>query len=158
MEPLFIVMIFMYLMTDSLIAFKSALLNCFGIYCLNMYKIITRDPRPFWLSPDITSYNNCYFSFSCPSTATYLLVFYWSHTIIMHRMKFTTNVNNVSNIILFTIIFIIWLWAIFIDLINGLAFLYSTLLGSIFGFSYLVLCLNFDKEIYRYCEKTAFIL
>lgn len=97
MEPLFIVMIFMYLLTDSLIAFKSAFLNCFGLYILNMYKIITKDPRPFWISAEITSYDNCYFNFSSPSTATYLLVFYWSHNIIMHRMKFTTSVNNVSN-------------------------------------------------------------
>mmetsp|Transcript_42000 Transcript_42000/g.57111 ORF Transcript_42000/g.57111 Transcript_42000/m.57111 type:complete len:207 (-) Transcript_42000:456-1076(-) len=151
-------MIFLYLVSDSLIAYKSALLNCFGLYILNLYKLIMKDPRPFWISGEITSYNNCYFSFSCPSTSTYLLVFFWLYIIIMHRMKFTRNVKKITNIVLFTLIGVIWVWSVFFSLVNGLVFLYSSVIGSLYGFSYLVFCLNFDSSIHRYCEKTAFIL
>jgi len=43
------IMIFLYLAADSLIAFKAALLTCFGLYFLTFLKLIYKDGRPFWV-------------------------------------------------------------------------------------------------------------
>lgn len=40
---------------------------------------------------------------------------------------------------------------------NGNYFLYQNILGYVFGLVFLCLCLIFDIEIHRYCEKVAFI-
>lgn len=42
--------------------------------------------------------------------------------------------------------------------INGLTYIYQSVIGTLTAFVYLVLCLTFDKEIHRWCEKTGFIL
>jgi hypothetical protein len=59
--PLFLVRpettcLFMFLFftaTDSLIAFKSAILTSFGIYFITFLKLLYKDGRPFWLSNPI---------------------------------------------------------------------------------------------------------
>lgn len=41
---------FLYLTTDSLLAFKTAVITCFGYYILTCLKLMYKDTRPFWLS------------------------------------------------------------------------------------------------------------
>ena len=43
-------MFLLFLATDSLIAFKSAILTSFGIYIITFLKLLYKDGRPFWLS------------------------------------------------------------------------------------------------------------
>jgi hypothetical protein len=43
-------------------------------------------------------------------------------------------------------------------LYTGTIFIYQNVIALIYGLIYLVLCLNFDREIHRMCEKTGFIL
>ena len=52
--------------TDSLIAFKSSVLTCFGIYIMTFLKLLYKDGRPFWLSNPIQGYV-CEFDFSGPA-------------------------------------------------------------------------------------------
>lgn len=59
-------MFLFYLGTDSLIAFKSAILSCFGIYIITFLKLLYKDGRPFWLSNPIEGLV-CAFDFSGPS-------------------------------------------------------------------------------------------
>jgi len=42
-------MMIFYMCGDSLIAFKGAFLNGFGIYLLYLIAIVFRDGRPFWV-------------------------------------------------------------------------------------------------------------
>lgn len=46
-------MCILFLSTDSLIAFKSAILTCFGVYIMTFLKLIYKDGRPFWLAANI---------------------------------------------------------------------------------------------------------
>ena len=59
-------MLLLYLATDSLIAFKSALLTSFGIYIITFLKLLYKDGRPFWLSGPVEG-QVCDFDFSGPS-------------------------------------------------------------------------------------------
>jgi hypothetical protein len=42
-----------FLAADSLIAFKTTLLYCFGLFIITVLKIFYLSPRPFWVDPSI---------------------------------------------------------------------------------------------------------
>ena len=68
----------LFLFSDSLIAFKSTLLLCFGLYIMTFLKIIYQSPRPFWVDGDVQSYNSeCKFDYASPSTHIFCLIFFW---------------------------------------------------------------------------------
>jgi hypothetical protein len=46
-------MIIWYMVADSLLAFKGALLTSIGIYIMSFLNIIYKDGRPFWNSYEI---------------------------------------------------------------------------------------------------------
>jgi hypothetical protein len=76
-------MIFLYLTTDSLLAFKSALITCMGYYILTVLKLLYKDARPFWLSKEVLGFR-CRFDFGAPSYHLYTLVTFWVYNIIMY--------------------------------------------------------------------------
>lgn len=76
-------MIFLFLATDSLIAFKSALLTCFGFYAISYLKLVYKDGRPFWLSQDIDGLL-CLFDFGGPAYHLYILCFFFSYNVVMY--------------------------------------------------------------------------
>jgi len=82
-----------YLTTDSLLAFKSAIITCFGYYILTCLKLLYKDARPFWLSTEITGFR-CRFDFAAPSYHLYTLMTFWAYNIIMYRMKYSATVNK----------------------------------------------------------------
>ncbi len=84
---------FLYLTTDSLLAFKTAIITCFGYYILTCLKLIYKDARPFWLSNDITGYS-CRFDFGAPSYHLFTLTTFWVYNIIMYKMKYSEKVNK----------------------------------------------------------------
>ncbi len=49
-------MFFYYLATDSLIAFKNAILTCFGLFFITFLKLLYKDGRPFWIKEKIVGY------------------------------------------------------------------------------------------------------
>lgn len=56
----------LYLISDSLIAFKSALLTSFGLFFLTVLKLLYKDARPYWIDEKIAA-TECFFDFSGPS-------------------------------------------------------------------------------------------
>lgn len=96
------VLIFLYLMSDSLIAFKSALLACFGIYFVTILKLLYKDGRPYWVDGKIKA-SLCVFDFSGPSYAAFLLAFFYSYLVIMYCMKYVERVNRPLVTTLFTL-------------------------------------------------------
>lgn len=59
---------------------------------------------------------------------------------------------------LFGVLALLTVWIIIAGLYTGTIFIYQNVIGMLYGVVYLVLCLNFDREIHRLCEKTGFIV
>jgi hypothetical protein len=150
-------MFFFYLATDSLIAFKNAILTCFGLYFITFLKLLYKDGRPFWIKENIIGYE-CFFDFGAPGYHLYILTFFWAYNIIMYCMKYAEKVNNLLVGFLFTLLTLMGFWIVLSGLYNGTIFIYQNVIGMLYGFIMLVLALNFDTEIHRLCEKTGFIV
>ena len=150
-------MLLLYLSTDSLIAFKSAITTCFGIYIITFLKLLYKDGRPFWINPKIKPYE-CAFDFAGPGYHLYTIVFFWSYNIIMYCMKYAEKVNFKLVYSLFAALTLVGIWIIIAGLYTGTIYIYQNAIGMLYGLIYLVLCMNFDTEIHRMCEKTGFIV
>ena len=59
---------------------------------------------------------------------------------------------------MFGILVLLTVWIFIAGLYTGTIFIYQNVIGLLYGLIYLVLCLNFDREIHRLCEKTGFIV
>jgi len=116
-------MFMLYLSTDSLIAFKSSIMTCFGIYLITFLKLLYKDGRPFWINADIIGYE-CMFDFAGPAYHLYMITFFWLYNIIMYCMKYSENVNKPLVIILFTALGLIGVWIIIGGLYNGTIYIY----------------------------------
>jgi hypothetical protein len=150
-------MILLYLATDSLIAFKSSLLTCFGIYIITFLKLLYKDGRPFWVENNIKGYS-CSFDFAGPSYHLFIMMFFWAYNLVMYCMKYAEEVNYTVVYGLGVFIFFMSCWIIVGGLYTGSIFIYQGIIGALYGLIYLVLCMNFDTEIHRMCEKTGFIV
>ena len=151
-------MIIWYLVADSLLAFKGALLTSIGIYLMSFLNIIYKDGRPFWNSAVIYSWNHCIFSFASPSMYSFIAFFYLTYKLIMSRYKYAGETSSVVNGILIFIIVFLNVMVYIAGIVNGINYIYQNVMGTLTAFVYLVICLTFDKEIHRWCEKTGFIL
>jgi hypothetical protein len=93
-----------YLMTDSLIAFKSCYLTCFGIFALSIMNLVYKDGRPFWNEKTIESMGHCTFNFGSPDQCAFTLTFYWGYAFAMHRLKFAKDPNKFVTGVVFAIL------------------------------------------------------
>ena len=150
-------MMIFYLSTDSLIAFKSALLTCFGFYVITFLKLLYKDPRPYWLNPNIYGYD-CAFDFAGPGYHLYTITFFWSYNIVMQGMKYSEKVNYYLIYFLFFLLTLMGVWIVVGGLYTGTIFIYQNIIGMLYGLIFLVLFMNFDTEIHKLCEKTGFIV
>jgi hypothetical protein len=150
-------MLFFYLCTDSLIAFKSAIITCFGLYTITFLKLLYKDGRPFWLNSEIYGFD-CSFDFAGPGYHLFTITFFWSYNIIMYCMKYTEKVNGHLVRFYFLLVILMALWIVVAGLYTGTIFIYQNVLGLLYGLIFLVLCMNFDTEIHKMCEKTGFIV
>lgn len=150
-------MFLLYLTTDSLIAFKSSIMTCFGIFFITFLKLLYKDGRPFWINSDIIGYQ-CSFDFAGPGYHLHNLTFFWAYNIVMYCMKYAENVNNFIVYSLFGLLGLMGIWIVIAGLFSGTIYIYQNVIGMLYGIIYLVLCMNFDTEIHRMCEKTGFIV
>lgn len=116
-------MFLLYASSDSLIAFKSAILTCFGIYIITFLKLLYKDGRPFWLSNEITGFE-CSFDFGGPGFHLFIISFFWSYNIIMYCMKYAEKVNRPLVYSLFGLLFFLGVWVIIAGLYSGTIFIY----------------------------------
>lgn len=151
---MFFMMLF-YLTTDSLLAFKSALITSFGYFILTVLKLLYKDGRPFWLSNEVVGYI-CRFDFAGPSYHLYTLITFWAYNIIMYQMKYAAEVRRWLVYLQFAIIALVGIWVIFAGLYQGTTFLYQEFMGFLYGILFLAAVMNFDTQIHSLCEKIGF--
>lgn len=146
--------------TDSLLAFKVGLVSSFGIFIVFALTMLYKDGRPFWDYEDVSPYSNCLYSFASPESRQFILTFVWPYLFIQSRLKYVTQGerSRLLTCVCFTFVIAFMILNYFNGVFNGINYLYQTLFGNLYGFCYLVMCLVFDAELHRYCEKTGFIL
>lgn len=106
--------IFLFLATDSLIAFKTTLLYSFGLFFLILLKLIYKSPRPFWSDKDIRVYRQtCNFDFSSPSTHMFNMTFFYGYSIFMYFINYTDRVNWTLVYLLYTLLVIVSMISVF---------------------------------------------
>ena len=77
--------IFLFLCSDSLIAFKTTLLYCLGQYLIVFLKLLYESPRPFWNDSKIEAmFEYCDIDFASPSQHMFNLSFFWPYVIFMY--------------------------------------------------------------------------
>lgn len=76
----------------------------------------------------------------------------------MYCMKYAEKVNYYLVGSLYFLVFVTGIWVIISGLYEGTIYIYQNVIGMLYGLIYLVLCMNFDTEIHRMCEKTGFIV
>lgn len=129
-----------------------------GIFCLSFLNLLYGDGRPYWNVSTITPYGQCMFSFSSPCQQTFSALFFPAYKIIMSRYKYSAETNKYVNAVLIILVVILNLMIYLAGVVNGTNYIYQSAMGSLSAFVYLVICLTFDKEIHRWCEKTGFII
>lgn len=77
---------------------------------------------------------------------------------MLYLFKYNKNRYLFLNLLVVILLVILWIWVYFASYVNGTAYIYQNVVGQLCGMVYLVLCLTFDDEIHRYCEKTGFIV
>jgi hypothetical protein len=73
-------------------------------------------------------------------------------------MKYSEKKRTGLVAFLFSLLALIGAWVVFAGLYSGTIYIYQNVVGLLYGLIYLVLCLNFDREIHKLCEKTGFIV
>ena len=116
-------MFILFTATDSLIAFKSAILTSFGIYFITFLKLLYKDGRPFWLSAPIKGLI-CAFDFSGPAYHMFILTFFWCYNIIMYCMKYAESVNKGLVGLLFGLVAVMGGIVIYCGLYTGTIYMY----------------------------------
>ena len=84
----------LFLAADSLIAFKTTLLYCFGLFFITVLKMFYLSPRPFWVDPSIKVLfqTACNFDYGSPSTHIFNLLFFYGYSIFMYFLKYSENI------------------------------------------------------------------
>ena len=76
----------------------------------------------------------------------------------MYCMKYAEKVDKTKVIVLYSLVILFGIYATLAGLYTGTIYIYQNVIGMLYGIIYLILCMNFDTEIHRMCEKTGFIV
>lgn len=76
---------FLFLATDSFIAFKSTMLYFLGLWIMILLKMLYQSPRPFWVNREVLAYKDmCQFDYANPSLNLFNLWFFYGYAIHMY--------------------------------------------------------------------------
>ena len=115
----------LFLGFDTLIAFKSTLLYCFGLYLMVLLKVTYQSPRPFWVQGDVKVLNdNCEFNFASPSTHIFDVVFFWNYNIYMYLVYYKQTPNRLVVGLAYTFSGLMTVGVIVLQFLMGQVYLY----------------------------------
>ena len=86
------------------------------------------------------------------------MTFMYPYIIVIYLFKYNSSPYLVVNTLAIILLVLLWVWVYFGQYVNGTAYIYQNVCGQLCGLIYLVLCLTFDDEIHRYCEKVGFVV
>ena len=145
--------------TDSLLAFKTILLYCLGIYMILITKLIYQEPHPYWVSNQIhlkpLSCENK-LDFACPSEALFNFQFIMGHLVFQYNYKYNVNPSKVIYKVVVALYIVFILGAQMMLMYYGWIYAYQSILSYLFTIVYLAVVIMFDDEIMQICENTGF--
>jgi PAP2 superfamily len=110
----------LYLNGDPILATKTALVGFFGQFILVMMKIAYKEPRPFWVSKDITSFRCSSASdFEGPSDHMFILMFLGTYSNLIYLRKYAPEPRKITSAILFIFKIALMLGTVWAGLILG---------------------------------------
>ena len=140
------VAMFLFLATDSFIAFKSTMLYFSGLWLMILLKQMYQSPRPFWVDPKVkVLVDECKTNYGSPSSHLYNLWFFYGYCIHMYLYKYRAEVNYkllYSALAILAVLIIILLFSLFVQ---GTLFIYQSIISILFSVSFNILCINFDQ-------------
>lgn len=116
----------LFVIADSLIAFKTTLLYCFGLFFITVLKMFYQSPRPFWVDPSIKVLfqSSCNFDYGSPSTHVFNLLFFYGYSIFMYFLKYSENINWPVIYFLYTVLVMFTVIVIYAHYLFGNLYLY----------------------------------
>ena len=158
-RPTMAVAMFLFLATDSFIAFKSTFLYFTGLWMIILLKMLYESPRPFWVDSDVQVFRQqCFFDYASPSSHLFNLWFFYGYTVFMYQYKYTAEIKYKLVYLCYSILLFIMLVVSFGMYIFGILFIYQSIVSILYSVSFNILCINFDQIIVTQCEKIGFII
>lgn len=146
-----------YLYSDPLLGFKTALVTFFGGFTITMLKIIYKIPRPYWIDSGIQG-KLCDLDYSGPSDHAFWICFFYTYVTIIFFERYIEKPRHTLTIVLIGMIAFLWLLTSLILSYFGSTFLIESMIGGTFGFLYTLALLYFDTYIHELVEKAGFIV
>lgn len=99
-----IIMCCLFFYSDSLLAFKMALMFCIGQFMVMMFKFFYREPHPYWIAPEI-KYNEAHcgtlkLDYGLPNYMLFNLQFLWVYINYNYRYKYSLGRNKLVTVLL----------------------------------------------------------
>ena len=148
---------FLYLFSDSLLGFKTALVTQFGIIIVNFLKLLYKVPRPFWVAENIIG-RKCVLDFAGPSDHVFLSVFFYTYVIIIFFSKYAEETSKALLACLVAVDVVVVFLIALSGLYVGTTYVFQSFVGLIYGILYTILCIDMDREIHSLSEKAGFIV
>lgn len=144
-HPTMAVAMFLFLATDSFIAFKSTFLYFSGLWMIILLKMLYESPRPFWVDSRVQVLREkCMFDYASPSTHLFNLWFFYGYSVFMYLYKYTADVNYKLVYLVYSILLLFMVITSFAMYIFGVLFIYQSIVSILYSLSFNILCINFD--------------
>lgn len=152
--------LFLFLASDSILAFKLIYVYSFGIYIMMLLKMFYADPHPFWVSPDISIQSGFMcrrLDYATPSIHLFSCQLFYGYLAFNYLYKYRSNSDK--KVLYISELFILLLLAVstFIQMFTGNSYLYQCVMTYLYTFLFLSVIITFDNDIMSICEQAAFI-
>ena len=137
----------LFLISDSLIAFKTSMVYCFGLYMIVILKLFYESPRPFWNSTEIVTFEGyCDFDFASPGNHVFSLCFFWTYTIFMYFQKYIeeNKINYKLVVSLYSVLGVMTLLTFYGTFLFGVVYIYQNIVSLLYSITFFIIIVNFD--------------
>ena len=141
------------MVSDSLIAFKTSILYILGIYVLMLMQFFQQSPRPYWIKDDLPLFQNtCYLSYAGPSYHIFNVQFIPAYFIYNIMYVYNDKPNIVMIYITYGTLIAFNLTVGFCQMFLAQLFAYEIVQTTLVTMIYLMIVIQFDKEIMKMTE------
>jgi hypothetical protein len=156
-----IIMCCLFFYSDSLLAFKMALMFCIGQFMVMVIKFFYHEPHPYWLTRDIKFHeemcNDLKLEYGLPSFMLFNLQFLWVYINYNYRYKYSLSRNRFVTYLLSLFYFYNMVSTQLLLIYYGWVYLYQSVLTYAIVFAYLRVIIYFDDDIMIFAEQLGFI-
>ena len=154
-----LILILVFYGGDSVLAFKTTLLWCLGLYLNMVLMMFYQFPHPFWVNKNISvnpvACRNI--DFACPSDELFSAQFVLGHLIYNFQYKYTFETKGWKLGAAGALYLAFLAITVVVQMQFGDLFLYQAILTLMLTSIYLSLTIYFDTELMQLVERIGFI-